>query len=156
MSAAQLNFKSSPESWSVAECVEHIAISESNFFGMIQETLKEAADPARRSEIKISDEQLYHAITDRSQRVKTNEAFQPTGKFGSHAETLKEFIKKREASVIYIKNTSDDLRNHFFTFPAEVLGTVDAYQLLLFAAGHSKRHTLQIEEVKNNPGFPKK
>ena len=43
LSEAQLNFKASPESWSVAECVEHIAISESNLFGMVQGTLKEAA-----------------------------------------------------------------------------------------------------------------
>jgi hypothetical protein len=32
---------------------------------------------------------------------------------------------------------------------------VDAYQFMLFLAGHSKRHLLQIKEVKADPGFPK-
>jgi len=35
LSQEQLNFKSTPESWSVAECAEHIAISENNIFGAV-------------------------------------------------------------------------------------------------------------------------
>ena len=54
MSAAQLNFKASPESWSVAECVEHIAISENSLFGFCQMSLKQAADASKRSEVKMS------------------------------------------------------------------------------------------------------
>lgn len=156
LSEEQLNFKSSPESWSVAECVEHIAISETNLFAMIQGTLKEEANPAKRSEVKLSDESVFNAITDRTYKVQTQEPFKPTGKFGSHEGTVKEFLTKRDGNIKYIKSTSDDLRNHFFTFPVEALGTVDSYQLFLFMAGHTKRHTLQIEEVKNNPAFPKK
>lgn len=156
LSAEQLNFKSSPESWSVAECVEHIAISETNLFGMIQGTLKEQANPAKRSEIKITDEQVFAAIADRSYKVKTQEAFVPTGKFGSHDATIEEFLNKRKENIDYLKATQDDLRNHFFTFPVEAIGTVDSYQLFYFMSGHTKRHTLQIEEVKSNPSFPKK
>ncbi|MCI0750701.1 MAG: DinB family protein [Flammeovirgaceae bacterium] len=155
LSAEQLNFKSSPDSWSVAECVEHIAISETNLFGMIQGTLKEAANPSKRSEVKLTDAQLFAAITDRSYKVKTQEAFVPTGKFGSHEATVEEFLKKRKANIEYLKKTQDDLRNHYFTFPVEALGTVDSYQLFHFMSGHTKR-TLQIEEVKSHPSFPKK
>jgi hypothetical protein len=80
----------------------------------------------------------------------------PTGKFGSHEITVKEFTSKRDGTIKYINTTSDDMRNHFFTFPVEAIGTLDAYQLLIFMAGHTKRHTLQIEEVKAHPSFPKK
>jgi hypothetical protein len=156
LSPAQLNFKSSSDSWSIAECVEHIAISENNLFGMIQGTLKESANPAKRSEIKLKDEQVLPAIADRSYKVKTQEAFVPTGKFGSHENTLKEFLNKRKENIKYLKSTGDDLRNHFFTFPVEALGTLDSYQLFFFMSGHTKRHTLQIEEIKSNPAFPKK
>jgi hypothetical protein len=156
LSEEQLNFKASPESWSVAECVEHIAISETNLFGMIQGTLKEESNPAKRSEVKITDDGIYNAIVDRSYKVQTQEAFKPTGKFGSHDATIKEFVSKRDANIKYTETTEDDLRNHFFTFPVAALGTVDSYQLIIFMAGHAKRHTLQIEEVKANPAFPKK
>lgn len=156
LSEAQLNFKSSPEAWSVAECVEHIALSETNLFQMIQGTLKAPAEPAKRSEVKLSDEEVFNAITDRSYKVKTQEAFVPWGKFGSHEATVKEFLAKREANMNYIRTTSDDLRNHFFTFPVEALGTLDSYQLFFFMAGHTDRHRLQIEEIKSHPDFPKK
>jgi hypothetical protein len=139
----------------VAECVEHIAISETNLFGMIQGTLKEQANPVKRSEVKLTDEQLFAAIADRSYKVKTQEAFVPTGKFGSHEVTIQEFLNKRKGNINYLKKTKDDLRSHFFTFPVEALGTVDSYQLFHFMSGHTKRHTLQIEEVKSNPLFPK-
>lgn len=152
----QLNFKSGPESWSIAECVEHIAVSETNLFGMIEGTLKEATNPGKRSEVKITDAGVFSAIADRSYKVKTQEPFKPTGKFGSHEATVKEFLAKRKSNIEYVKATNEDLRNHFFTFPVAALGTVDSYQLFIFMAGHSKRHTMQIEEVKSNPDFPKK
>ena len=35
LSTEQLNFKPTADAWSIAECVEHIAISETNIFGMV-------------------------------------------------------------------------------------------------------------------------
>lgn len=152
LSTAQLNFKASPESWSVAECTEHIAISESLIYGMFEEVLKQTPDPSRRSEVKVSDEQLLKMITDRSTKVKTQEAFKPTGKFGSHENTVKEFVDKRDNHIDYIKKTDADLRNRYQQLP---FGTIDGYQMILFLTGHTERHIAQIEEVKANPNFPK-
>jgi len=153
LSDSQLNFKSTPESWSIKQCVEHIAITENNIFDMIQGVLKEAADPGRRSEIKLSDEDVFAKITDRSFKVKAPEPVQPSG-IVSLDNTLGKFLARRKKNIDYVQSTEDDLRNHFHTFPG-AFGTIDAYQLIIFMAGHSKRHTLQIEEVKSNPNFPK-
>jgi hypothetical protein len=149
----QLNFKASAESWSIAECVEHIAISENNLFGFCQMGIKEAADPSKRSEVKMSDEQVVKMITDRTSKFKTQETFVPSGKFGSFEGSLNEFKTKRDSSIDYIKKTSDDLRNHYNDFP---FGKLDTYQTIIFMAAHSKRHTAQIEEVMKNADFPKK
>src|ERR1700719_3894038 len=49
----QWNFKPGPDRWSVAECAEHITISEDVIFGMIQnQTLKSPAAPEKRAEVK--------------------------------------------------------------------------------------------------------
>ncbi len=153
LSAAQLNYKASPTSWSIAECTEHIAISESMLFGMVEGALRAPADPSKRGEVKMTDEQVLGMITDRSSKFKTQEPFEPTGKFGSHEGTLKEFITKRDAHIAYVKSTKDDLRNRYAVMP---FATFDAYQAILFLSGHSERHTKQIEEVKADPNFPKK
>jgi hypothetical protein len=153
LSSDQLNFRPEPNAWSVAECVEHIAISEDNLFGFCQMSLKQPADPSKRSEIKMSDEAIVKMITDRTEKRKTQEAFEPTGKFGSFEATLTEFKTKRDNNISYVKTTQDDLRNHYNDFP---FGKIDAYQTILFMAAHSKRHIAQIEEVINNPNFPQK
>jgi len=148
----QLNFKADEGSWSVAECVEHIAISENNIFGFAQTGLKGPADPSKRNEVKMTDEAVVRMISDRTNKVKTQEAFEPTGKFGSFEATISEFVTRRESNIDYMKTTSDDLRNHYNDFP---FGKIDTYQTILFMAAHSKRHTDQIKEVMNNPKFPK-
>lgn len=153
LSKEQLNFKSSPESWSVAECAEHLAISETNIFGMVDGVLKNPPDASKRSEIKMTDDDLMKMITNRTNKIKTSEAFVPSGKFGDIDGIKKEFIAKRDAHIDFVKNTKDDLRDRVAQFP---FGSMDAYQTIMFMSGHTLRHTAQIEEVKANPGFPKK
>jgi DinB superfamily len=153
LSENQLKWKPNDSTWSVADCVEHIALSETNLFNWAMGTLKEPANPAKRSELKLTEEMIKKILTDRSFKVKTKEGFIPTGQFGDAWKSLDEFKTKRAAHIAYIKETKDDLRYHFAELP---FGWVDSYQLLIFLSAHTQRHTLQIEEVKSNPGFPKK
>lgn len=152
LTAEQVNFKPDADTWSVAECVEHIAISENNLFGFAQMSLQQPADASKRSEVKMTDEAVVKMITDRSAKIKTKEAFEPEGKFGDYQGSLNEFKTKRDGNITYIKTTSDDLRNHYNDFP---FGKLDAYQTILFMAGHTRRHTDQVEELMKHPKFPK-
>lgn len=151
LSENQLNFRPTPESWSVAECVEHLAISETNIGGMLKGALQTPADPSKRDSVQIPDEKLMAIITSRDQKVKTSEAFEPSGKFGSHEETVKAFNDKREQHIEYLKTTEDDLRNHYGQLP---FGTIDGLQILLFMSGHTERHVQQMEEVMEHEDFP--
>lgn len=153
LSDAQLNFKVTPESWSIAECVEHIAITENMISGAAYGGLKSEADPSRRSELKMSDEQIVDFITDRSEKVKTQKSMEPKNSYGSYKETLKAFTSKRDENISFMQKTTEDMRNHFNDFP---FGVIDTYQTMLFMSGHTKRHTEQIEEVMANINFPKK
>ncbi|NAY91908.1 DUF664 domain-containing protein [Muricauda sp. JGD-17] len=148
----QLHFKPSENEWSIAECVEHIAISENVFEGFLKKTVAEGANPALKDSLVFKDEQLMGVLTDRSQRFKTTEPFEPRGKFGSHEETVQAFLKKRNEHIEYVKTTEDDLRNRFNQdLP---FGTVDGFQVIIFVAGHSERHILQMEEVMAHEEFP--
>lgn len=153
LSVDQLNFKPNTESWSVAECVEHLAISEGMIGGMLQGALQTPAEPAMRDSVQFSDDKLIGMISSRDQKMKTQEAFEPSGKFGTYEETLNAFMNKREEHIKYLKTTEDDLRNHYAQLP---LGTIDGFQILLFMSGHTERHVKQIEEVIANENFPKK
>ncbi|MEL6811668.1 MAG: DinB family protein [Bacteroidota bacterium] len=152
LSEGQLNFKSGPNTWSIAECVEHMVISEENIFGMLQGALQTPADPSKRDEVVMTDKNLMALIIDRSNKVKTSKPFEPTGQYGTHRETYEAFKEKRAHTIQFVKTTTEDLRNHYTQLP---FGTIDGYQVLIFMSGHTERHIRQIEEVKNHPDFPK-
>lgn len=151
LSEEQLNFKADPTSWSIAECTEHIALSETTIFGMIESALETPAKSSKRADVTLTDEQILEMVPDRSKKMKTSEAFEPSGKFGSHEATINAFKTKRVDHIKYVATTEDALRSHFAETP---LGTIDAYQVLLFMSAHTERHILQIEEVLANEDFP--
>ncbi len=153
LSPAQLNFKADTSRWSVAQCTEHIALAESLIWQWVQMTLKQPATPEKRSEVKMTTEQLVAAVTDRSHKAKAPEMLVPSGKFPSEQAAIDAFVARRDSTITYIQTTQDDLKNHFIVHPA--FGTIDLYQGLVLLAGHCARHTLQLEEVMANPGFPK-
>jgi DinB superfamily len=153
LSAAQLNFKADSTRWSVAQCVEHIALAEAALTMAYQQALNSAADPSKRDSIKYSDQQIIHFLTDRSRKFQAPEMLKPVGSFGSFQASLDSFVARRNRNIEFIKTTQADLRDHCSSFPG--VGMVDDYQVVLFMVSHSKRHTLQLEEVKANPNFPK-
>lgn len=153
LSEAQLKFKPAADRWSVEECVKHIAASEQMLWQMTEGTIKQPATPEKRSEVKLTDDQVVQKIEDRSSKIKTTENLQPENTpFKSMADALTSFKTDREKLIGYVKSTNEDLRNHIAALP---FGTFDSYQLILFIGAHSNRHTQQIKEVKADPNFPK-
>lgn len=148
----QLNFKATRESWSVAQCVEHIAKTENALFGIVNASLKTKPDPSLRKEVKMTDEEMVSLIIDRSTKVKAREDLQPKNEFGSSEATLKAFNESRDSHIEFVKTTNEDLRNRYFDFP---FGKFDIYQVVLFLSGHAERHTKQIAEIKEEGNFPK-
>jgi len=153
LSEAQLNFKSAPERWSIKECVIHITLAEKNLWDMLGTAMKEPAAPEKRSEVKVSDEDLVKMVEDRTTKVKTTDPLQPAkAPWQTLTETLTAFKTARTDHIKYAKSTTEDMRDHFVQLP---FGWIDAYQFILFMSAHSNRHLQQINEIKADPAFPK-
>jgi hypothetical protein len=153
LTQAQWEFKPAPAVWSVKECAEHIVLAEDFIFAGSQQVLKTPALAERpeRSNSQV-DHMLVMGVQDRSKKATAPEPITPAGKFATPEEAAREFSKRRDHSIEYVKNTQDDLRLHVADGPA---GPMDAYQFLLLMASHSARHTAQIREVQANAGYPK-
>lgn len=148
----QMHYEISEEKWSVSEVLEHIILTEEALFTMTQQSMAEPANPERKGEIRVTDDQLVAGMENRSQKVKTSPELEPSGIYDDPAEALKKLEEQRDEILEFIKETSvEDMRNHVFDTP---MGPVDGYQSLLFIAAHTARHTAQIAEVKANPDFP--
>lgn len=77
---------------------------------------------------------------------------QPTGRFATRRELIETFKLAREKTTIYIKTTSDPLKNHIVSHP--LFGELTAYQWLIMIPAHADRHVDQLEEVKKLKDFP--
>lgn len=156
LSDAQWNFKAAPDRWSIAECAEHIALSENYIFGFVSEKIVKApANPEKRDAAKGKDDLIVKILQDRSHKATAPEPLDPTKKPMPGSESVKLFLDGRAQTIDYIKTTKEDLRDHLFDHPVPAIGTLDSYQWILLISGHSRRHTLQILEVKADPNFPK-
>jgi hypothetical protein len=155
VSDAQWDWKPAPDRWSLAECAEHIALSEDRLLELItQQVLKSPAAPERKADVAGKDETVLKMVPDRGQRFQAPEMLQPKKTFATRAEVIKHFKASRAKTVDFVRKSQDDLRSHFFEHP--VLKQLDAYQWVLLISAHTERHTRQIEEVKATAGFPAK
>jgi hypothetical protein len=153
LTAEQWNFKPAPDVWSIAECAEHIALSEDFLRDMVEKKVLAApASPERIAERKVQDDKILKMITDRSFKAKAPEVLQ-AGKQPIAPESMLQKFREGREKTIALATTRDDLREH--AGPHFVLKELDGYQWLLYLSGHTVRHTEQIREIKSNPGFPK-
>lgn len=153
LSEAQLNFKPAPDRWSISDCVKHIAVTEGALWQMADAQLKKPANPEKRSEVKATDEELVKMIESREKKVKTFPPMEPQNtSYKSTPDALSSFFDNRRKLIDFVATTNENMRDHVLTLP---FGSFDSYQMVLFIAAHSYRHTQQILEVKADPNFPK-
>jgi hypothetical protein len=146
VSSAQLTFRATPDSWSIQDVVEHLAIAEPQYWQQVQDSLKQPVGyKADTTDAAI----LWYGI-DRTNRQKTGEARVPHGTFPSAKESLAAFRKLRATIAQFAKSSEEDLRGRQLKG-----GNMDVYQWVLMISTHSQRHIMQIREVKAHAGYPK-
>jgi DinB superfamily len=155
LSEAQWNFKPAPDRWSVAECAEHIGVTEAFILNLITEqALKGPAEPEKRAQVQGKDTSMMAMAVDRSAKFKAPESIQPTRRWATSGEITKNVLENRARTIQFVSTTQEDLRDHFMDHP--VFKTLDTYQWILLTSAHMRRHTAQILEVKADPNFPKR
>lgn len=153
LSEAQLNFRPATDKWSIAECIEHIALAELEFPKILEREMQKPSNPDLRSKIKIKDDEIQPKMTSKKWKAKSPEIFKPSNKFAKASEAITAFQNQRNKTIIYVETTEDDLRNHYWKHP--LTGIIDLYQTLILMSAHLERHIEQIENVKLSTDFPK-
>ncbi len=182
LSRPQWLYKPGPARWSIAQCVDHLAATEEYVLDMVSGRLMESdvpirvfpslggADTALRNPPPLpreADALTILAMVDRTPSVAVPveqrppiEEIAPRSAIDDPEGVLDRFLAARQAMIDYARTTTDDLRHHFATttmrgyYPAYEFQ--DGYQWLLRMSAHAERHTVQIHEVKDSPGYPKR
>jgi hypothetical protein len=148
LSGAQLNYRPAPDRWTVAETVQHLAISEPNYWKLLNDGIKQP--PKKLKEQATDVDVLWYGI-DRTQHEKTSANQNPIEQHIDVAQAMKAFLAMHAQLLAMARTSQEDLRAH-----AVPEWGVDAYQCLLEISTHEQRHILQIREIKASSGFPKK
>jgi hypothetical protein len=144
LSDKQWNFKPHHNGPSIKEYVQKMLQEQNNLWLLTNAVLLQKANPYKRKEIKLKDEDL----------IKMPSYQNACSLFPKQTEDemLDAFKENQNNLIKYVKTTTEDLRNHV---TSTSYGAADACQMLLILSAYTRFYTRQIEEVKANPAFPK-
>lgn len=163
LSAAEESFRESPDRWSIAEIVEHLAIIEGNVVRLAGKLVGKAeADGAKRASGGGDGEAdggngggggrippvSLGEIIERATKEKFNapEAVVPTGG-ASIADSLARLDQSRDA-MRALRPRIEAAELSAYRFPHPVFGPLDLYHWLAVSGLHEERHRRQIEALK--------
>lgn len=137
-----------PGRWSVAEILEHVALVESQISWLLATRIDEARAAGLGPEREVSPVLPTLDLTrvlDRSRRLAAGDSTQPrAGLDASSAEIALTHAREALRGTIL---SADGLALAQLSAPNPVLGSLNAYQWVLFAGAHEARHAEQIREV---------
>ena len=147
-------FRESDDRWSIAEVVEHLVLAERGLVhGFVAGLVSGEPNAENTGGYEESDDGVRMFIRDRSTKFVTNEAAEPQGIYATPEEAMADFDGVRAQTIEWLKTTDVDFRLYSGT-PNPEIDPMDAYQWLIFIAGHTERHSAQIDQVKADANYP--
>jgi DinB superfamily len=158
LSPAQLNWKPSPERWSVGQCFDHLLTSNKGYLPIIDDVLKGRKQsfwesmpllPGLAGKLLIKS--LDPATT---RKIKAPKRFEPA-QSDITSSVINDFVDQQTTIVEKMKATAHlDLDRIVITSPALAAATyslMDAYRIIVV---HEHRHFQQAKRVTEETGFP--
>lgn len=157
LDAAQWRFRQSPDRWSIADVVEHLAVVEEFFLRRVVprlETAEPVVAPDVNKDVQVIELEPDPAVTTvepgRPSLGRAPSQIEPTGRWEPR-DSLARFLSSRRQTADVLR-TSTHLRGGAIEHPA--FGPLDGYQWVLFVAAHAARHVKQISGITADPRFP--
>ena len=136
-------WKQMPATWSILECVEHVALAEEFLLGRLMAAEASASalsNPAREGMI------LARGV-DRTRPVESPAEGQPRGRYLNLQGALTGFSEVRARTIDWVTSQERDLRSRVTHHPL-VPVPVTCYEMLLIISVHPRRHADQIRAIR--------
>lgn len=148
----QWSYKPAPEVWSVAEICEHIYKAEPGVLKKATEIDQQEYKPDQMVDYKTRGDEIKAFVIGRTEKFQAPKPIRPEGAFESPQAFIEDFIIRRDATIDFVKTTDKPLKAYYEVFGP--VGEVNGYDWLMIIAAHTERHTRQLMEVLEDPGFP--
>jgi len=159
LSAEQLNWKPTPEDWSIAQCLDHLIVSDRLYFpafkaineGNYKMSIWEKLNPFRNLFGKMLKLQLQETV---KKKVKTPAIFAPSEKQIPTAIT-ENYQQHLDQLVVYFSGLSNsDLDKLQITSPVSKMISYSLRYAVTILMQHEFRHINQALFVQALPEFP--
>lgn len=148
VSAGRRDAKPSPERWSVAEVLEHLALINTGITHLVTTRVAKAREaglgPERETSSVIWTLDVARAL-DRRERITAPERSRPHQ--GLTADAAWQAIDASHLALRDAVVAGDGLALGEISYPHPFLGPLNLYQWVAFAAAHEFRHAAQIREI---------
>lgn len=161
ISAAQFNWKPSPDAWSIAQCLEHLIISHTAYFPVL-EKIKEGThrmgfwakySPFSKVWGSMFKSQLSEEVR---KKMKAPKKLLPPASSNIKIEEIEAYYKNLDIFLDYISDCRDiDIDKVILHSPIIPFITYSLRNVFQFMIQHEHRHINQAVRVKANEKFPK-
>jgi len=159
ISLEQLNWKSSPGSWSIAQCLQHLIIADSAYFpdlkniteGSFKMDLWEKYSPFTRLCGRLMKDRLLEQV---KKKMIAPKKIQPQTS-DKNLSIIDDYCKNLDTFLTLISNCkSVDVDKTIITSPTIRIVTYSLRDAFTFLIQHEHRHINQAIRVKASEGFP--
>jgi len=156
----QANWQPSPASWSIAQCLNHLAIGNKMYAAALREAMAPANASGKPRRDPIRPGGWFSAYFLRSmeppakQKWKAPKKIVPASRIGA-AEALDAFLRADDDLRAVVRDGAPlDLNRIRFHNPFVAIFRFTVATGLLLMAAHNRRHLWQADQVRHAPGFP--
>lgn len=161
ISLEQLNWKPSPEKWSIGQCLEHLIISDSCYFPDLEKITTgtynmshwEKYSPFTSLCGRILKDQLQEQV---KRKMTAPKIIRPSSS-ELKLEIMEQYFNNLDRFLNYISKCSDiDIDDTIINSPTISIVTYSLRDAFYFLVAHEHRHINQAIRIKHNDEFPAK
>jgi hypothetical protein len=156
----QLNKKSSPESWSIAQCLDHLIVTNKSYYPQFNALIEGKPVPNFWKSVPLLSGFFGNLLKksvrpDEEKKFKTQPAFQPSQSDLPSDIVTKFLDSQTELKVMLYRLSRFDFEKVKITSPAANFITYSLDDLLEITALHEERHLKQAVRVAEQMEFTK-
>jgi hypothetical protein len=156
----QLNWKPAPEKWSIAQCLDHLAVTSSKFDPYFTAALARArkqwpvtSSPSYRPTL-VGGLLIKQVVPETGRNLTTPKIFRPSESSNIHG-ALESFFKQQEQFLDFVRATGGvDYNKTRLRSPVTPLMRYSLADAFVVTVVHGQRHLAQARRVRETPGFP--
>ncbi len=160
LSDEQLNWTSNPQKWSMAQCLDHLAVTGSRFDKYYTDAIKHGRkkwpvrEPIPYRPTFVGGWLLNYVTPDVRKTVPSPKVFRPAIS-GAIKGSLEKFLKQQDIFMDFIRAaTGLDYNRIRLRSPVTPLMRYSLADAFVVTVLHGQRHLGQARRMRETPGFP--